>query len=188
MSVKATTPTFPKFDTAFPKFDLDAFVALQKANVETVVAAQKIFFDLAQTVAKRQVELTKELMSRSSTCSSSAPPPTWTRSRRSPPDPLSSLSRVEGRCRPRGLPRGRFAFGARSRPAPPGSGTAAPGPPASHRRSRRRRTTQRLAATTVATRKSTPTALTTGDRPKRKRAPISVTRVWLPPIANTVVL
>jgi hypothetical protein len=46
---------------ALPKFDFDALVALQKANVETVIAAQKIFFDLYQTVAKRQVELAKEV-------------------------------------------------------------------------------------------------------------------------------
>ena len=47
-----------------PKFDLDAVVALQKANLETVVAAQRIFFDLAQTVAKRQAEFVKEAFAR----------------------------------------------------------------------------------------------------------------------------
>ena len=39
---------------AMPKFDVEALVGLHKANVETFVAAQKILFDLAQTVAKKQ--------------------------------------------------------------------------------------------------------------------------------------
>ena len=47
-----------------PKFDLDALVAFQKANLETVVAAQRIFFDLAQTVAKRHAEFVKESFAR----------------------------------------------------------------------------------------------------------------------------
>ncbi len=55
-------PELPKL--AIPKFDLDALIALQKANVETVIAAQKIFFDLFQTVSKRQAELYKELVGR----------------------------------------------------------------------------------------------------------------------------
>ena len=41
---------------SLPKFDVAALVALQKANIETFVAAQKILFDLVQTVAKKQVE------------------------------------------------------------------------------------------------------------------------------------
>lgn len=49
---------------ALPKFDFDAVVALQKANVETMVAAQKIIFDLAQTVTKRNVELVKEFLAK----------------------------------------------------------------------------------------------------------------------------
>ena len=55
-------PELPKFGV--PKFDLDALISFQKANVETVVAAQKIFFDLFQTVAKRQTELVKEFASK----------------------------------------------------------------------------------------------------------------------------
>jgi phasin family protein len=43
-----------------PKFDLDALVALQQANVDTMIAAQKIIFDLAQTLAKRQAEFLKD--------------------------------------------------------------------------------------------------------------------------------
>lgn len=54
----AKLPELPKL--ALPKFDFDAVVALQKANVETLIAAQKIVFDLYQTVAKRQAELVKE--------------------------------------------------------------------------------------------------------------------------------
>lgn len=53
-------PELPKL--AMPKVDLDAWIALQKANVETVIAAQKIFFDLFQTVSKRQAELVKEMV------------------------------------------------------------------------------------------------------------------------------
>jgi phasin family protein len=54
--------TAPKIAT--PKIDFDAMIALQKANIETVVAAQRIIFDLAQTIAKRNVELVKEFMSK----------------------------------------------------------------------------------------------------------------------------
>ena len=66
---KTATPKLelPKLDLAkltMPKFDFDAFVALQKANIETVVAAQKIWFDLAQAVAKRNADLVKEVASR----------------------------------------------------------------------------------------------------------------------------
>jgi hypothetical protein len=50
----------PKLVT--PRFDFDAYVSLQKANIETVIAAQKIVFDLVQTMAKRQAELVKEMM------------------------------------------------------------------------------------------------------------------------------
>ena len=49
---------------AMPKFDVEALVGLHKANVETFVAAQKILFDLAQTVAKKQVEYVKESMAK----------------------------------------------------------------------------------------------------------------------------
>jgi phasin family protein len=44
----------------FQTFDIEAFVSMQKANVETMIAAQKIIFDLTQTIAKRQSELLKE--------------------------------------------------------------------------------------------------------------------------------
>jgi hypothetical protein len=61
-TVKADTPKveFPKMN--MPKLDLDAVVALQRANIETFLAAQRILFDLAQTVAKRQSELFKDYM------------------------------------------------------------------------------------------------------------------------------
>ncbi len=52
-TVRSSCPTMPKFD-------VEAIVTLHKANVETFVAAQKILFDLAQTVAKKQVEYVKE--------------------------------------------------------------------------------------------------------------------------------
>lgn len=44
----------------FPKFDLDAWIALNKANLETLIAAQKIVFDFWQTVAKRQADMMKD--------------------------------------------------------------------------------------------------------------------------------
>ena len=53
--------TFPKV----PKFDMAALVALQKANIETLVAAQKILYDLVQTVAKKQAEYIKESFAKS---------------------------------------------------------------------------------------------------------------------------
>ena len=66
-AAKAETPKveLPRMELpklALPKLDFDALVALQKANIETMLAAHKIVFDLAQTVAKRQAELMKELI------------------------------------------------------------------------------------------------------------------------------
>jgi phasin family protein len=57
---KTAMPQLP----ALPKFDVEALVTVQKANVETFVAAQKIIFDLIQTVAKKQVEIVKEAMAK----------------------------------------------------------------------------------------------------------------------------
>ena len=42
----------PKF--AFPKFDADAIVAMQKANIDTFVQAQAIVFEAAQAISKVQ--------------------------------------------------------------------------------------------------------------------------------------
>lgn len=47
-----------------PAFNFDAIVSMQKANLETAVAAQKIMFDLAQTVARRQAGIVQEMMGR----------------------------------------------------------------------------------------------------------------------------
>ena len=58
-----TTSPLPQLP-AMPKFDVEALVTLQKANVETFVAAQKIVFDLAQTVAKKQVEMMKDAIAK----------------------------------------------------------------------------------------------------------------------------
>lgn len=49
----------------FPKFDVTALIAIQKANIETLVAAQKILFDLFQTVAKKQAAYVKESFAQS---------------------------------------------------------------------------------------------------------------------------
>lgn len=59
-----TKTALPQLPT-LPKFDFEAVVAFQKANIETLVAAQKILFDLAQTVAKKQVEYVKESFAKS---------------------------------------------------------------------------------------------------------------------------
>lgn len=59
MSTKSVTSSMP-----MPKLDVDQMVALHKANLETFVAAQKIMFDLAQTMAKRQSDFVKESFSR----------------------------------------------------------------------------------------------------------------------------
>ena len=55
------------FQPVFPKLDVDAMMAMQTANMETFVSAQRIMFDLAQTVAKRQAELLKESFAKSET-------------------------------------------------------------------------------------------------------------------------
>ena len=62
-----TTAATRPFMPAMPKFDVEALVAMQKANIETVVSAQRIFFDLAQTVTKRNAEMVKELFQRTGT-------------------------------------------------------------------------------------------------------------------------
>ena len=61
MSNKSATPAMP----AMPKFDVEAMLSLHKSNLETFVAAQKIMFDLAQTMAKRQSELMKDAFTHS---------------------------------------------------------------------------------------------------------------------------
>jgi hypothetical protein len=58
---------FPMLPTAMSKTDMDSMLALYKANIETVVAAQRIMFDFTQTLARRQVEMMKESFSRTET-------------------------------------------------------------------------------------------------------------------------
>lgn len=53
----ATKPAAP----LLPKFDLDAAMATQKANVETLLQAQKIASETAQAVVKLQADWLKEL-------------------------------------------------------------------------------------------------------------------------------
>jgi hypothetical protein len=47
-----STLPYPKFN--FPKFDLDGLVAMQKANVETVMQAQRVLTDAARAMFKLQ--------------------------------------------------------------------------------------------------------------------------------------
>lgn len=50
---KTAVPTFPKFDA-------DAVLALYDANVETMLAVQKIVIDFGRTLAGRQVAYAKD--------------------------------------------------------------------------------------------------------------------------------
>ena len=57
-----TMPKFdlPKFD--LPNFNVDAYVAMAKANFDTAVKAQSIFADAAQAIAKVQYSYAEETM------------------------------------------------------------------------------------------------------------------------------
>ena len=56
-----------KSNTTMPKVDVDAMVSLHKSNLDTFVAAQRIFFDLAQTMAKRQSDMMQDVFVRTET-------------------------------------------------------------------------------------------------------------------------
>ena len=45
-----------------PRFDFDAVVAMQKANLDTFVQAQKILTDAAQGIAKAQAGYVNEIV------------------------------------------------------------------------------------------------------------------------------
>lgn len=64
MSKTTESPfTMPKFNMeafAMPKFDFEALVAMQKANVETIVQAQGVMVEAAQAIAKLQSGLVEE--------------------------------------------------------------------------------------------------------------------------------
>jgi hypothetical protein len=52
----------PKIATpAYPVFDINAFAALQKANIETLLQAQRIVSETAQAVAQLQADWLKEV-------------------------------------------------------------------------------------------------------------------------------
>lgn len=52
---------FPKFDVA--KFDVGGVVAMHKSNLETMVQAQRIMTDAAQSIAKLQAGYVSDLVS-----------------------------------------------------------------------------------------------------------------------------
>jgi hypothetical protein len=54
MAKTATTPVFPTFD-------VNAFAGLQKANIETLLRAQRIVSETAQAVAKLQADWLNEV-------------------------------------------------------------------------------------------------------------------------------
>lgn len=49
---------------AFPKVDVEALFALQRANLETLFQAQKLVFDLFETLSRRQAEVVKEVLAK----------------------------------------------------------------------------------------------------------------------------
>jgi len=49
---------------AMPGLDFDAIVSMHRANLETFVAAQRIMFDFAQTLTRRQAEIMKDSLGR----------------------------------------------------------------------------------------------------------------------------
>jgi len=64
MTVKAEKVEAKVQAPAFPKVDVEALFALQRANLETLFQAHKLVFDLFETLTRRQAELVKEMMAR----------------------------------------------------------------------------------------------------------------------------
>jgi hypothetical protein len=50
-----------------PSFNLDAYIALQKANVDTLVQAQSVFVQAAQSIAKLRAALIEESFKKAET-------------------------------------------------------------------------------------------------------------------------
>jgi hypothetical protein len=50
--------------TAYPKFNIEAVVAMQKANLETILQAQKVLAETAQAVVKLQAGWLNEVAQR----------------------------------------------------------------------------------------------------------------------------
>jgi hypothetical protein len=59
---KAATPTLPLTELKFPKLDIDALFAAQKANLAVVQEAQNVWIDAAQAILRAQYDWTVDLV------------------------------------------------------------------------------------------------------------------------------
>jgi hypothetical protein len=59
---KPTTPTTPFTKFKFPKLDIDALFAAQKANLAVLQEAQNVLIDAAQAIAKAQYDWTMDMV------------------------------------------------------------------------------------------------------------------------------
>jgi hypothetical protein len=59
---KAATPTLALTELKFPKLDIDALFAAQKANLAVVQEAQNVLIDAAQAILKAQYDWTVDLV------------------------------------------------------------------------------------------------------------------------------
>jgi hypothetical protein len=59
---KPATPTLPLTELKFPKLDIDALFAAQKANLAVVQEAQNVLIDAAQAILKAQYDWTVDLV------------------------------------------------------------------------------------------------------------------------------
>jgi hypothetical protein len=57
-----TKPTLPLTDLKFPKLDIDAVFAAQKANLAVMQEAQNVLVDAAQAIVKAQYDWTLEMV------------------------------------------------------------------------------------------------------------------------------
>jgi hypothetical protein len=59
---KPATPTTPFTTFKFPKLDIDALFAAQKANLAVLQEAQNVLIDAAQAIAKAQYDWTMDMV------------------------------------------------------------------------------------------------------------------------------
>src|SRR5688572_13301270 len=59
---KPATPTTPFTQFKFPKLDIDALFAAQKANLAVFQEAQNVLIDAAQAIAKTQYDWTMDMV------------------------------------------------------------------------------------------------------------------------------
>lgn len=59
---KPATPTLPLAELKFPKLDIEALFAAQKANLAVVQEAQNVLIEAAQAIAKAQYDWTMDMV------------------------------------------------------------------------------------------------------------------------------